>query len=390
MLKENREKQIIPNLNALRFISAFFVFLVHYFNYINPSQVYKSQITQCLYHYLISKGNLGVNFFFVLSGFLITHLLIAEKNLTGSISVKNFYLRRILRIWPIYYFIFFLGFFIYPLLTSKFSLPALSEHATWFAAFLGNIDRSYTDFTGIGCDLLGIMWTVSVEEQFYLFWPLLFFCFSSRKLMVLVFLLICFSLAFRIYNFTDYRFIYFHTFSVMSDLLVGCFAAFAINEYPTLKFKIENLSNNTIRFFYLSFFSFLLFQKELYMVIPLLDYFDRLIFSLFCISIILHQAYSKTGFKVGQIRYLENWGIISYGFYALHLLSIMFFQKLLLILKIEASDTSIYFLLGIVLTFSISIIISNLSYNYFESPFLKLKEGYVNKGDLNRLATPER
>ena len=67
-----------------------------------------------LYHdnkLIIELGGLGVIFFFVLSGFLITYLLLKEKEQTGTVNVKKFYARRVLRIWPLYFFIVLLGFF---------------------------------------------------------------------------------------------------------------------------------------------------------------------------------------------------------------------------------------------------------------------------------------
>ena len=63
---------------------------------------------------ILSLGQLGVSLFFVLSGFLITYLLLAEQDIYGSISVKKFYSRRILRIWPLYYLIVTLGLFVLP------------------------------------------------------------------------------------------------------------------------------------------------------------------------------------------------------------------------------------------------------------------------------------
>jgi peptidoglycan/LPS O-acetylase OafA/YrhL len=90
-----------PSLNGLRFIAAFMVFLLHFakqnwgenFDY-NPEDnfIYKSVL-----------GDVGVTLFFVLSGFLITYLLLTEQARTSTINIGKFYLRRILRIWPLYF-----------------------------------------------------------------------------------------------------------------------------------------------------------------------------------------------------------------------------------------------------------------------------------------------
>ena len=92
-------KVFFPNLEGLRFFAFFVVFINHAFaslGYYNPSKTFVFVRT----HFLLN-GNLGVSFFFVLSGFLITYLLLKEKELTGKINIKNFYLRRVLRIWPL-------------------------------------------------------------------------------------------------------------------------------------------------------------------------------------------------------------------------------------------------------------------------------------------------
>jgi peptidoglycan/LPS O-acetylase OafA/YrhL len=108
-------------------------------------------------------GNLGVRFFFVISGFLITHLLLQEKNQTGSISLRKFYIRRALRILPVY-FVFLLVVLLLQLFTSWHQpLIALIGNLTFTTDFLEPRWRSTT----------GHLWSLAVEEQFYLLWPLL-------------------------------------------------------------------------------------------------------------------------------------------------------------------------------------------------------------------------
>src|SRR5690348_9426031 len=100
-LSPAKAKIFFPNLDGLRFFSFLVVFLYHghlsIFSYLKDSQ----PKTYAAIEFLFQHGNLGVNFFFVLSGFLITYLLIKEKEFTGTIHVQNFYIRRILRIWPL-------------------------------------------------------------------------------------------------------------------------------------------------------------------------------------------------------------------------------------------------------------------------------------------------
>ncbi len=116
---------------------------------------------------LFERGFLGVDMFFVLSGFLIVTLLLRERDRNGSISLKKFYARRTLRIFPIYYLVLFtLSLFF--LLTKPGSSPARS----YFAAlpFLLTYTSNWVD---VQAGNVGIMWSLATEEQFYLGWPVI-------------------------------------------------------------------------------------------------------------------------------------------------------------------------------------------------------------------------
>ena len=110
MTDKSQDNVYLPGLNALRFFAAFLVIVTHI-------ELLKGQLgfsNSWKFLEQFNLGGLGVYFFFVLSGFLITYLLIHEKEKTGTIKIKAFYIRRLLRIWPLYYFITLLAFFILP------------------------------------------------------------------------------------------------------------------------------------------------------------------------------------------------------------------------------------------------------------------------------------
>jgi peptidoglycan/LPS O-acetylase OafA/YrhL len=160
-----------PGLNGLRFLAALLVIVSHveemkrHFGYANYRSVPAIQ----------HMGGAAVTFFFVLSGFLITYLLLEEKRKTGTVSLPTFYLKRLLRIWPLYYLVVALGLFVLPhvpaLIVPRFAeayaqapavLPAL------FLSFLPNMALAVYGFT----PYLVQTWSIGVEEQFYLIWPL--------------------------------------------------------------------------------------------------------------------------------------------------------------------------------------------------------------------------
>jgi len=128
--------------------------------------------------------------FFVLSGFLITHLLLEERTTTGRISLTKFYARRALRIWPLYFGVLGVYVFVLPLFDQgKFGSiyeaadnpGSLSNHYYLLAYpfFLQNylVDKTEVQYWGIR-----VLWSLAVEEHFYLFWPLLLVALRGRWL----------------------------------------------------------------------------------------------------------------------------------------------------------------------------------------------------------------
>jgi peptidoglycan/LPS O-acetylase OafA/YrhL len=160
-----------PNLNGVRFIAAFSV-LIHHTEQIK----FLMGLDNIYAHYFIKNlGKLGVGLFFVLSGFLITFLLLSEKQRRGDISTKDFYIRRILRIWPLYFIIVILGFFVFPAIPI-FDEPLRSQYyfdadffkrLPFFLLFLPNL--GFVFFRSPY--LCAQTWSVGVEEQFYAIWP---------------------------------------------------------------------------------------------------------------------------------------------------------------------------------------------------------------------------
>ena len=114
------------------------------------------------------NGTDAVHLFYVLSGFLITYLMLVEREKTGTVSVKKFYLRRILRIWPLYFALLFVAALLLPLIVANyknpFSTPLL---AALLLLFQGNIAFVlYYPFPP-----LEHLWSIAIEEQFYLVIP---------------------------------------------------------------------------------------------------------------------------------------------------------------------------------------------------------------------------
>lgn len=173
---ENIKKQYFPNLDGLRFLMALFVATVHIedIKIKNGRENFMGGENEDHY-YMLAK--LTVTAFFVMSGFLITYILMRERENTSNINVLRYYKRRILKIWPLYFFILFLSFFVLPHFGSIFTVAHGDSlyRRFWlklvFAIFFlppilsGGLTRLP--------NTLGPIWSIRVEEFFYIFWPLL-------------------------------------------------------------------------------------------------------------------------------------------------------------------------------------------------------------------------
>lgn len=146
-----------PELDALRFGAFLLVFLHHALPH-SSSEIAGSRIVAQGVAAFARAGALGVDLFFALSAYLITELLLREQRATGALDTRAFYVRRILRIWPLYFFALFV---LAPLMGEP--LPALP-----YALLAGNWVCA---FAGFPASAFALLWSVSIEEQFYLVWP---------------------------------------------------------------------------------------------------------------------------------------------------------------------------------------------------------------------------
>ncbi|RZK26340.1 MAG: acyltransferase, partial [Hymenobacter sp.] len=152
----------LPSINGLRALSVAMVIIEHLGYTGLFSGVYRYQYVRAGMDFA-RDGRLGVSMFFILSSFLITRLLLAEEEVQSAINLRNFYMRRLLRIVPAYYFLLLVYY-----LAQRLGYLHI-ETNSWFTAltFTKNLHWPEDWYTAHS-------WSLSVEEQFYLIWPLLF------------------------------------------------------------------------------------------------------------------------------------------------------------------------------------------------------------------------
>jgi peptidoglycan/LPS O-acetylase OafA/YrhL len=381
----NQTRIFFPNLDGLRFICFFAVFLHHcylsYFSYLQNSSpgFYATQA------FLFKYGTLGVNFFFVLSGFLITYLLIKEKEVTGTVHIGKFYVRRILRIWPLYYLIVVLGFVLLPMLKQMTGEASPPENADlWsYIFFVGNFDYMNTWPVKPEAIVLSVLWSVCVEEQFYLLWPVLLRFVPVKGYKYVFLAVILTSLIFRAFYSTDcaedshqYGVRYFHSLSLIGDMALGALLAYFTSYTNRFKDFVINLSRPAIAFIYIGAIAVCLFNSLLFTCgIPII--FERLLIGLFFGFIILEQNFARNSFfKFGKIQWLSKLGTYTYGLYCLHLLGMYLAIKISLKLGWREDNLGTA-IASAVLALVLSIVISIASYHLFEKWFLRLKNKFA-------------
>ncbi|MBL7818666.1 MAG: acyltransferase [Saprospiraceae bacterium] len=381
-----KEEIYFKNLDGLRFLAAFAVIIGHC-----QAILFKGheEVGIRVYSPFADKlGSFGVDFFFVLSGFLISYLLMREIEDTQTVNIKHFYMRRFLRIWPLYFFVgissiilgttmslFFGGWLGYP--PDVQSTDQMLKNLLYLGTFSINFQTLLQQGNQFQ---VGHFWSLAVEEQFYLLWAPVFFIFRKRLLpMILVFIIIGLLLnlppktwfpqfySFQ-YNFTANRFLQFGTGALLAWLL---HRDFLTPQYPLSKMQSWGL--------------------QLVVLIPMLwhllgshyhpetykDGYEQIENSIISVAIISAAItrYSVLHFEFGLLKYL---GKISFGIYVFHIISVRIMAYLLTTYAHSPfmERNPIFHFLFVVGSTFLAVFLSALSYEFLEKPFLKLKRKF--------------
>jgi len=373
--QENKTRVFFPNLDGLRFFCFLSVFLYHSFA-TDYEAIRGTQLYYWVKYFLARNGNLGVNFFFVLSGFLITYLLLVEKDRFGNIKVGNFYVRRILRIWPLFYFCVFFGFVLFPQLKTMLGqTPNETAHVAYYLTFLNNFDFIKNGLPD--ASVLGILWSVAIEEQFYVFWPLLIYIIPFKYYKHLFLSIILLSFAFRYYHANDGLILEMHSLACISDMTIGALAALVIYRSKDFLAWVTNAPKWVWIVLYSLVFITYFFRQQIFYHGSFLLAFDRMFMAFLFAMVILEQNFAQHSlFKLSKYKLISKLGTYTYGLYCLHMIGILIVSKGLAKLGFNTTVYHVVFLEGI-LSFVLTILLAVLSYHFFESKFLKLKDRFA-------------
>ena len=230
--------------------------------------------------------------------------------------------------------------------------------------YLGGVDTA---------NFLTSSWSVAVEQQFYLFWGIIFlliFSIGKKSLPYLILLMYLGAFAFRYLNWADEKVIYYHTISVFQDILTGAFIGWSLFERKKWLNKIQNIPKLGVALIYIIGLGLCLGKNVIFK--GELVTFERFFLSLFFGFVILDQIRGNHSvFKIGKIKVFNYLGKISYGLYMYHL---VVFYLLNLLFAANGWFTNVhavtYFLMGVAGT----ILIASASYRFVEAPLLKLKK----------------
>jgi peptidoglycan/LPS O-acetylase OafA/YrhL len=375
-------KKYFDNLDGLRFLLALAVFSSHSMFGVTLAEISPFDFVDRLI-LGFSTGATAVSFFFVLSGFLITYLMLEENDETGRLDLKKFYVRRTLRIWPLYYAVLIFGFFIYPIIKQQFGYENLIPFSkTYQFLFLSNFDSIRVAELGLkdfAPSMTGITWSVAIEEQFYLVWPLLFLLLKGKKFYYVILPVIFISWFCRSFIFGNAAH-YYHTVSVASDLAIGALAAMLSFYNASFVYGLRKTRKIYIILFYLFSLIFFLYAEDFLSPFFFKTFF-RLIITLIFAMVILEQNYCENSFfKFGNWKGISAMGKYSYSLYMLHPIGIQVSIVAFRFMYLDRADGFATGILYVLIALVSSLSLSYFSYRYIESYFLNLKKKFYSFG----------
>lgn len=368
--------QHYPAIDGLRGIAVLLVIWFHASHFATIG--YSVEFSGFMYGYnlLTVLGESGVDLFFVLSGFLITGILIDTAR--DKHNLRKFYIRRSLRIFPLYYFVFILFFIC---MTFLIGGQVFTDGKTYMYLFyLQNWMITHNEDQFI---LLDHTWSLAVEEQFYLIWPVLFLSFykgdNVKPAIILCISVILLSWFFRVYfaGMGQYKWAYTFSIARFDGLAAGALLSVLCIHYKQslLKYRAHFIP-----------VMFLLFALILYMLFSpnnkidgghLIIQYGLILFTILytlLLSCVVCSLKTSAFRKILSFKGLREVGKVSYGIYLFHSPVMMILARYLYPYEMPYFQIHFALLIG---GFFLSYVLAAMSYRIFEKPILALKDKYA-------------
>lgn len=366
MPTEEQKKLYYPELDGLRFFAFLLVFINHA-PYLAPSPIFR-----VLHDY----GWIGVDLFLCLSAFLITRLLMEENTNTGTINIRFFYFRRMLKIWPLY-FLFIIFLIAYQASTHDWD-NTIQLRIAGLALFSDNILSAFLGYNHLFSSVH--LWTISYEEQFYLLIP-----WAIRKLVAVKDNTRSFFIFFTFFLLSSIRILFIyqnaphpsiwvlpitHFESILGGMALG------MGVFNEVFKKLDSKSLFLLGILLTGLATRLpnthVTSWNLMLTYPLVGVGMMLI-----IFSVLHDNKSKINIFLRNKK-IVSLGKISYGLYVYHILCLAIANQACLQLGISSQNTTLYPITMFVIGMVFVILFSRISYQLYEKPFLILKDRFTH------------
>ncbi|OLB40366.1 MAG: hypothetical protein AUH11_01905 [Acidobacteria bacterium 13_2_20CM_57_17] len=318
---------------------------------------------------MLEYARFSVDSYFVLSGFLITGILLDSKG--SEHYFRNFYARRAVRIWPLYYLVLFLVFVVEPLF-----VPAMrtTVGSIWlaFAFYVQNL--IYHDAYPFG---LAATWSLAVEEQFYITWPLLIFLLKKRTLTIVLFSLFVVSLSLRLafyFRGAESGLVHQYTFSRLDAITFGSLAALWLRS-PSC--TLVRWRTRSYQLLFVGTAGTLLARIVLHRNSSVVGYtFLGLLYTGLIGLLLVSDIRSSLLGRSFSARWLRYMGRISYGIYLLHYPLFILWARFINSGNLFPTNPVARNLLAFGGQILIATVAGSISWYFFEEPILRLKERF--------------
>lgn len=324
-------------------------------------------------------GWAGVNLFFVISGVLITGILLDSKN--DQHYFRNFYMRRVLRIFPIYYLtlaIMFLPFFNHEVIGYGDS--------PYYIFYAQNIVQGQKNFLVNFTNAFDHTWSLAVEEQFYLFWPFLVYKLDRRKLAILIPFLFFMAFVWRVFVLLKHGsagLLYTLLPMQIDSLMAGAFLALLFRSKPVSTDKMARTGislaflANLGLFALIFYYGYDVYGRFSWTVLPFNTIFLSLlsvVFAGWIVFILNRQTIISKSLCLPVLRYV---GKISYGLYLYHYP--VLFTLSMISAKMKAQGLTFHPVIFILLNLCITFMLAAISWRFIEAPILSLKDRFASR-----------